>query len=377
MKWEPKRKRAAEEGGFSGRDTAIAGTLAATAIASAIAPKAMGKALGFVGKGAAKFVAPALTLASGANLYHDRLNGSKRAQEYQDKVLAGEQTTVGEGLLAPVDYSMKYANEQEENAYLHYYREAAKVLRNSGLTNAQRSEQLAKLAADRDKTAEYKESWLGRKARNFAGTMVGAAGLASYVYDDDEDRTRRKDLNAARAEYDKLLKYGVYERASDDDSRGKIFMDMARKRAANIARLEELAGGAALKPGDERFNPPKTETGAADWTAARDRAVGANQRFEKEFRENYATAYDALLSARRQAIFDNAIAKGLEGIGYKGVTMDMFAQDPRFRADYDRLMGLSLMDLDTAAQPYMGTRWQAPKPVKPPPDSARDLMTGR
>lgn len=152
-------------------------------------------------------------------------------------------------------------------------------------------------------------------------------------------------------------------------------MDMARKRATDLARLSALANGAAWESGDERFNPPKTKTGAADWAAERDRVSGMSQRLEKEFRENYATAYDALLSARRQAIFDNAIVKGLEGIGYKGVTMDRFAQDPRFRADYDRLMGLSLMDLDETAQFYNAQ--QAEKPVGPPPDDTRNLMTGR
>lgn len=183
----------------------------------------------------------------------------------------------------------------------------------------------------------------------------------------------RKSVGKVMASEGKGL-YGRYAytaslaQAANDEDRARIYMDRARVRYADLKRLKELAGGAAASDKDiAKYGVKLNADGSYDWQALADRRAGEHARLQDEFRGEYSAAFDSLVAARRQSVFKNIVAPNLEKLGYKGVTYEQFAQDPRFAKDYEGMKSSDLMRLDEWAQPFDKAPeiWHAPASVTP------------
>lgn len=182
-----------------------------------------------------------------------------------------------------------------------------------------------------------------------------------------------------RGLYDRYAYAEALGNAQDDAARGKIFMDRARQRFRDVKRLQEIATANDKNPKYasaaevERF-APRTRNGVADWASLADQRRGEFDRLEEEFRGQYGKAYDALVDERRRLVFDNIVAKGLAALGYEGVTYDQFSRDPTFAEDFEGMKNSRLMAMDEWASPYLARdsgMWTPPTPAPAPVSTSR------
>lgn len=403
MKWEPKRKRAAEDGGVPGwgEETLRGlGTVGAAEVAARglirkslvkgvtqplvkraggrVAWRLFGRGLlhgqGSAYAGAGKsFPGSALSIAAagaaafqGANTLVDAVGGGERSGGYAEDRRAGRDTSVWADVFTPINFKdrmIRNAAQAVEKERLIAENEAYK---DPALTPEQRRKAVQEIQAKYQ--AGMEESALRKRAYGWAGnTMVGrgtlgiASGLASIGNMFVEGASRglglgsvrgalgeavgadnadtEKELARLRKENDLLMRYGEYMRAADDDARGKIFMDKVSQNLTRVARLKKLVGG-------ETPTEQDLADYEGDWQGALTRLGNLGDRMEKEFAGQYRGVYDKLMSDRQRLIYDTLMKGEVAKKLGREVSYDEFAVAPQFAASLATLSGAGVRGLE-------------------------------
>lgn len=237
----------------------------------------------------------------------------------------------------------------------------------------------------RDVPAPGKKNVRVREARSVpvtsgsSGSAYGASDVPAVSPQEWRASVGKVMASEGRGLYDRYAYAEALGNAQDDAARGKIFMDRARQRFRDVKRLQEIATANDENPkyasaAEVKRFAPRTRNGVADWASLADQRRGEFDRLEEEFRGQYGKAYDALVDERRRLVFDNIVAKGLAALGYEGVTYDQFSRNPTFAEDFEGMKNSRLMAMDEWASPYLAKdpgMWTPPTPAPAPVSTSR------